>query len=95
MSRTIDERIVEMQFNNQQFEQNVKVSMSTLDKLKQALNFGRGKNGFDDLNASARKFDMSGVANAVTEVHSKFSALEIVGVTALVNIETNLRLLSV
>lgn len=86
MSRTIDERIVEMQFNNQQFEQNVKVSMGTLDKLKQALNFGRGKNGFDDLNASARKFDMSGVANAVTEVHSKFSALEIVGVTALVNI---------
>lgn len=86
MSRTIDERIVEMQFNNQQFEQNVKVSMGTLDKLKQALNFGRGKNGFDDLNASARKFDMSGVANAVSEVHSKFSALEIVGVTALVNI---------
>lgn len=86
MSRTIDERIVEMQFNNQQFEQNVKVSMGTLDKLKQALNFGRGKNGFNDLNASARKFDMSGVANAVTEVHSKFSALEIVGVTALVNI---------
>jgi len=86
VSRTIDERIVEMQFNNQQFEQNVKVSMGTLDKLKQALNFGRGKNGFDDLNASARKFDMSGVANAVTEVHSKFSALEIVGVTALVNI---------
>lgn len=86
MSRTIDERIVEMQFNNQQFEQNVKVSMSTLDKLKQALNFGKGKNGFDDLNASARKFDMSGVSNAVTEVHSKFSALEIVGVTALVNI---------
>ena len=86
MSRTIDERIVEMQFNNQQFEQNVKVSMGTLDKLKQALNFGKGKNGFDDLNASARKFDMSGVSNAVTEVHSKFSALEIVGVTALVNI---------
>lgn len=86
MSRTIDERIVEMQFNNQQFEQNVKVSMGTLDKLKQALNFGKGKNGFDDLNASARKFDMSGVSNAVTEVHSRFSALEIVGVTALVNI---------
>lgn len=86
MSRTIDERIVEMQFNNQQFEQNVKVSMGTLDKLKQALNFGKGKNGFDDLNTSARKFDMSGVSNAVTEVHSKFSALEIVGVTALVNI---------
>lgn len=86
MSRTIDERIVEMQFNNQQFEQNVKVSMGTLDKLKQALNFGKGKNGFDDLSASARKFDMSGVSNAVSEVHSKFSALEIVGVTALVNI---------
>lgn len=86
MSRTIDERIVEMQFNNQQFEQNVKVSMGTLDKLKQALNFGKGKNGFDDLSASARRFDMSGISNAVTEVQSKFSALDIIGVTALVNI---------
>ena len=34
MSRTIDERIVEMRFDNRQFEQNVQTSLSTLDKLK-------------------------------------------------------------
>lgn len=33
MSRTIDERIVEMRFDNRQFEQNVQTSLSTLDKL--------------------------------------------------------------
>ena len=38
MSRTIDSRVVEMQFDNKQFESNVKTSMSTLDKLKQSLN---------------------------------------------------------
>jgi len=86
VSRTIDERIVEMQFNNEQFERNVHQSMGTLDKLKQALNFSTGKNGFDELNSSARRFDMSGVANAVDTVSSRFSALEVIGITALVNI---------
>lgn len=86
MSRTIDERIVEMQFNNQQFEQNVQTSIGTLEKLKQALNFGKSANGLDSLNAASRKFDMSGVSNAVDTVKSRFSAMEIVGVTALVNI---------
>lgn len=86
MSRTIDERIVEMQFNNEQFERNVHQSIGTLDKLKQALNFSTGKNGFDELNSSARRFDMSGVANAVDTVSSRFSALEVIGITALANI---------
>lgn len=40
MSRTIDDRVVEMQFDNGQFERNVAESMSTIDKLKQSLNFG-------------------------------------------------------
>ena len=39
MSKTVDERVVSMQFDNRQFESNVKTSMSTLDKLKQSLNF--------------------------------------------------------
>ena len=37
MSRTIDERIVEMRFDNRQFERTVQTSLSTLDKLRQAL----------------------------------------------------------
>lgn len=86
MSRTIDERIVEMQFNNQQFEQNVHQSMGTLEKLKQLLKFDKSTTSLSNLNAASRKFDMSGISNAVSEVHAKFSALDVVGVTALANI---------
>ena len=39
MSKQVDERVVSMQFDNRQFESNVKTSMSTLEKLKQSLNF--------------------------------------------------------
>ena len=39
MSKTVDEKVVEMRFDNAQFERNVTTSMGTLDKLKKALNF--------------------------------------------------------
>ena len=74
MSRTIDSRVVEMQFDNKQFESNVKTTMSTLDKLKQSLNL---TGSYDS---------MSGLSGAVESVHMKFSALEVIAVTALANI---------
>ena len=86
MSNTIDNRVVEMQFDNKHFEKNVATSMSTLDKLKQKLNFGGAAKGLEDVNAAAKKTDMSGLAKGVENVHAKFSALQIMGVTALANI---------
>ena len=86
MSKQVDERIVSMQFDNRHFEKNVHTSMSTLDKLKQKLNLSGAAKGLDNLNASARKVDMSSLGNGVEAVRSKFSALEVMGVTALANI---------
>lgn len=86
MSRTIDERVVELRFNNQQFEENARTSIGTLEKLKQMLNFSKSEKSLDDVSRSARRFNMNGIENAVDNIHGKFSALEIVGVTALVNI---------
>ena len=37
MSKTIDEKVVEMRFDNKQFEYNVATSMSTIEKLKKSL----------------------------------------------------------
>ena len=48
MSTTIDERVVEMRFDNRQFENNVQTSMSTLDKLKQKLNFNGASKGLEN-----------------------------------------------
>lgn len=86
MSKQVDERIVSMQFDNRHFEKNVHTSMSTLDKLKQKLNLRGAAKGLDNLNASARRVDMSSLGNGVEAVRSKFSALEVMGVTALANI---------
>ena len=86
MSKVVDERVVEMRFDNRQFEQNVSATMSTLDKFKQKLNFrGVGK-GFEDIGAAAKKVDMTGLGAGVETVSAKFSALQVMGVTALANI---------
>ncbi|MFA5655108.1 MAG: tape measure protein [Dysgonamonadaceae bacterium] len=74
MSKTVDSRVVEMQFDNKHFESNVKTTMSTLDKLKQSLNLTGSYNS------------MSGLSEAVESVRIKFSALEVMAVTALANI---------
>ena len=86
MSNVIDQRVVEMRFDNRQFESATKTSMSTLDKLKKALRLDNVGKSFDSLNASVKKVDMSGLSKGVETVSSKFSALEIAGVTALANI---------
>ena len=86
MSTTIDQKVVEMRFDNKNFENNVSTTMSTLDKLKQKLNFTGASKGLEDIGASAKKVDMSGLANGVETVRTRFSALEVMGVTALANI---------
>ena len=86
MSTTIDQKVVEMRFDNQHFEKNVNTTMSSLDKLKQKLNFSGASKGLDELNNSAKNNNMGVLANSVEVVRNKFSALEVMGITALANI---------
>ena len=86
MSTTVDERVVEMRFDNKHFESNVATSMSTLDKLKQKLNLSGASKGLESINDASKKVNMSGLGGAVETVSAKFSALEVMGVTALANI---------
>lgn len=86
MSATIDEKVVEMRFDNKQFESNVATSMSTLDKLKQKLNFSGASKGLEDINKASKSVDMSHIGGAVDTIKAKFSALDVVAITALSNI---------
>lgn len=86
MSTTIDNKVVEMQFDNRQFERGVSQSMSTLDKLKQKLNFSGATRGLKELGDAARRTDMTGLAKGVEVVQAKFSALQVAGITVLSNI---------
>lgn len=86
MSTTIDEKVVEMRFDNKQFESNVQTSLSTLDKLKQSLNLDDAAKGLENINTAAKNCDMSGLSGAVQTVQAKFSALEVIAITAISNI---------
>ena len=77
MSESIDRRVVEMRFDNKDFENNVNTTMTVLEKLKEKLSF----------KGAGEKFEsMSGLSGAIDGVKSRFSALEVVGMTALVNL---------
>ena len=86
MSTTVDSRVVEMRFDNKQFESNVQTSMSTIDKLKQKLNLSGAAKGLDNLDKASKNVDMNGLSRGVESVTAKFSALQVMGMTALANI---------
>ena len=51
---TVEQRVVSMQFDNKHFEKNVQTSLSTIDKLKQSLNFKQASQGLDDFHNSTK-----------------------------------------
>lgn len=86
MSGTIDRKVVEMEFDNQRFEQNVATSLSTIDKLKKSLNFDESSKSLTSLERTANGIDLSNLGNAAEAVSVKFSAMRVVAMTALQNI---------
>ena len=86
MSKTVDERVVEMRFDNKQFESNVQTSLSTIGKLKQSLDLRGASKGLENVSAAAKTCNLSGLTGAVETVQAKFSALEVMAVTVLANI---------
>lgn len=86
MSTTIDNRVVEMQFDNRQFERNVETSMSTLDKLKQSLNLSGAAKGLESVGSAAKGINLSPLGVAAETVGLKFNALYTIADQALRNI---------
>lgn len=86
MSATIDERVVEMRFDNKQFEDGVQTSMSTLERLRKSLNLEGATKGLEAVDEAAKKCKMTPLGDAVDAVKVKFSAMQIVATTAIANI---------
>lgn len=86
MSKSVEQRIVEMRFDNQQFEKGVQTTMGTLDKFKQSLKLDGATKGLEEVDKAAKGINMSGLTNAVETVKNRFSALEVIAITALANI---------
>ena len=81
--KVVDTNVVEMQFDNRNFEKNAAESMSTLDKLKKKLNFKGCSDGLDEIGQAAKKADLSPLKRGAESVKVKFSSLEVVAMTAL------------
>ena len=86
MSEEIDQKVVELKFDNAQFEEATKESMSTLDKLKDKLSFSNAGDGLEDLTKKVSSFSFSGMASSLDTIASKFTNLGIIGTTTLVNL---------
>ena len=86
MSRTVDQRVVEMQFDNGQFERNVKTSMNTLDRLKQSLNMNGATKGLENVQQASKNIDFSRMASGVESLQNRFSTLGIVGMRVIENL---------
>lgn len=86
MSRQVDENVVKMTFDNRDFEKNIKNTTQSLDDFKRKLSFSNESKSFDAINKKAASTDLSPIGKAVESVSLKFSALQVVGVTALTNI---------
>lgn len=84
----IDQRIVEMKFVNHLFERNAATSISTLQKLKEALNFGGAAKSLEQVETTINKMDFSRIANSLDAISSRFSTFGIVGMTAIQNLTT-------
>ncbi len=90
MSKTIDERVVEMKFDNKQFESGVSTTLSTLDKLKNSLKLDGASKGLENVKQAVKNIDLAPLGSAVETVKNKFSALEVMAVTTLANITNSI-----
>lgn len=83
---SIDERVVQMKFDNSQFQKGVSDTNKSLADLKQGLNLDGAAKSLQGLDAAGKNFSLAGMAAGVEAIGAKFSALSILGITALVNI---------
>ena len=86
MSQEVDERVVEMRFDNAQFEKNVHQTMQSLEKLHNSLQLDGAEKGFEKISDASAKVDFDEMQGALDNLSGKFSAVEVMGVAALSHI---------
>ena len=86
MSKVVDERIVSMRFDNANFQKNVQTTIDTLEKFKDKLKLSDAGKGLSNITKAAKDVDLSPLSSGIETVTAKFSALQVIGITALANI---------
>lgn len=83
---SIDERVVEMRFDNRAFASGAKSTLDDLDNLKKGLKLEGATKGLEDINSAAKNTQLSHIGAAVDGIAQKFSAMSVIGLTALTNL---------
>ena len=83
MGQTVDSKVVEMSFNNQNFEQNAKQSIQTLKQLKEGLNLDGAAKGFENIDKAAKNISFDAIASGIEHLEKRFSAFGIVGMAGI------------
>ena len=82
MSAAIDQKVVEMRFDNRQFEENIKTSMSSLERLKQSLKLENATKGFEDINRAASNLKLENATKGFENINRAASNLNLNGIIA-------------
>lgn len=83
MSNTVDRRVVEMQFDNKEFEQNIQTSVKSLDQLKKSLNLEESAKGLEGLEKAGKSFNLDSLVKAAEVVTDRFSIMGRIGTQVL------------
>lgn len=86
MSTSIETRVVQMKFDNKDFEAGVKQTLNSLSALKKGLTLEGATKGLQDAAAAAKGFTLSHISSALDSISQKFSSMSIIAITALSNI---------
>ena len=86
---SIDQRIVQMRFDNAGFQNGVNNTLNSLKKLHESLKMKGSSKGLEDVGRGISKLNssgMSGLSSGVDTVTAKFSNMGVIAATALSNI---------
>lgn len=86
MSKTIDERVVSMQFDNKQFKKGVAETIEALDQFEKSLNMDGAGKGIDNLSKAMANVDASPLTKSAEAIKTSFSLSSMVAISAINNI---------
>lgn len=83
---SIDERIVEMQFNNGEFEKGIQESLKSLDALKKGLELDKSSKSLENLEKMISHVDFSAMSKGIETISNRFTNMGIVGMRVIENL---------
>lgn len=86
MNKELEQKIIEMKFDNSDFEEKVAKSLVTLKQLRESTKMEDAGKGLDNLSKSAKNLDLSHIADGIDKLNARFSNLGIVGMTVMQNL---------